>query len=185
MLIQQGVLQVWGVFPPYCSESELRGLKPGSRLHQSSREAWKCFSPGIQKHLLPAQRGGVKDLLPPTCWTGTLWSPAIFALFLHQPRDVTRPAASWPLSLLCLPQQQVKPLCQLSHTKLPVNRVMLQGTFPVICPKEIYAKCSANLSRRCVCCICLQASKRSGCIWMMLLQNQHHKDRWVEPAGTV
>lgn len=74
--------------------------------------------------------------------------------------DITRPATSWPLSLLCLPHQQVKLQCQLSHTKLPVNWVMLQGPFTVICPKEIYAKCSANLGSRHICCICLSASKQ-------------------------
>lgn len=94
----------------------------------------------------------------PEC--GHFGLPLFFAPFLHQHRDITRPATSWPLSLLCLPQQQVKLQCQLSHTKLPVNWVMLQGPFTVICPKEIYAKCSANLGSRHIYCICLSASKQ-------------------------
>lgn len=80
--------------------------------------------------------------------------------FLHQPRDITRPATSLSLLLLCLPQQEVKLQCQLSHIKLPVNWVMLQGPYTVICTKEIYAKCYANSGRRYICCICLSASKK-------------------------
>lgn len=128
---------------------------------QPHHKAWKWFSPGIQKHLLPAQKDGVKDLLPSPPWMWTLWYPTFFPPFLHHPRDVTGPENSWPFYLLCLPQQQVKLQCQLSRTTLPVNWVMLQVPFPVIRPKEIYADWSANLSRRHIFCICLSASKQA------------------------
>lgn len=75
--------------------------------------------------------------------------------------------------------------CRLSHTKLPVSWVLLQGPFTGMCPKEIYAKISANTGRRQIGCTCLSASKRSCCIWVMLLQKQHRKDRWVELAASI
>lgn len=176
-----------GHFCSYCSKPELRGLKLGS--HRTCSPVTRCENVPHQEFrsiFSPVQRDGVKDLLPPThpppkCEHFVV--PLSFPPFLHQPRGITKPAASLLLSLLCPPEQQVKSLCHQSHTELPVSWVMLQGPFTVMCPKEIYAKISANISRRQIGCICLSASKRSCYIWVMLLQKQHHKDGWVEQAA--
>lgn len=189
MFIQQGALQLWGIFCPSCSKPELRGLKLGPR--GACNPVTGCENVPHQEFrgtILPLQRDGVQDLLPPThpspkCEHFVV--PLSFPHFLHQHRGTTETAASQLLSLLCPPEQQVKSQCYLSHTKLPVSWVMLQGPFTEMCQKEIYAKISANIGRRQIGCICLSASKRSCYIWVMLLQKQHHKGRWVELAVSI
>lgn len=138
MLIQRGALQLWSIFCPYCSKPELRGLKLGS--HHACSPFTRRENVSHQEFrsiFLPLKRDGVKDLPPihppPKCEHFVV--PLSFSPFLHQPRGITKPAASWLLSLLCLPEQQMKSQCHLSHTELPVSWVMLQGPFAVMCPK--------------------------------------------------
>lgn len=66
-LIQQGALQLWGIFCPYCSKPELRGLKLGSRRACSPVTRHENVPhQEFRRIFLPVQRDGVKDLLPPT-----------------------------------------------------------------------------------------------------------------------
>lgn len=103
-LIQQGALQLWGIFCPYCSKPELRGLKLGSR-RACSRVTRRENVPHqeFRSIFLPVQRHGVKSAAThlPTPQTWAFCCSTFFSPFSHQPRGITKPAASRLLSLLC------------------------------------------------------------------------------------